>query len=125
MDIEYFYPNESYDTLVESAGTIIKDWNIGDYQGDAIYLIKKDDKFGFVVVGYGSCSYCDALQSCENQQEVDALRQSIINSIFWGTAEEILDYAINDHSNRWYFYADEWKTIKARLKALLKKHIDK
>ena len=117
---DYFFPG-SYDSLVASAGTIVKCWNIGDWQGDEVYLLKKDNKFGFVVVGYGSCSYCDALQSCENQEEVDELKASIVKDIFWGTAEEVQAYAINDNANRWYYHEHEWKTIKRELKAELRK----
>lgn len=118
---DYFFPEDSYDSLVASAGTIVKNWNIGDWQGDEVYLLKKDNKFGFVVVGYGSCSYCDALQSCENQEEVDELKASIVKDIFWGTAEEVQAYATNDDAVRWYFYDHEWKTIKRELKAELRK----
>ena len=118
---DYFFPVDSYESLVASAGTIVKCWNIGSWQGDEVYLLKNDNKFGFVVVGYGSCSYCDALESCENQEEVDELKASIVKDIFWGTAEEVQAYAINDNANRWYYYEHEWKTIKRELKAELRK----
>ena len=121
MSYEYFESDESYDSLVASAGTIIKEWNIGDYQGDYVYLLKNGEKIGFTVVGYGSCSVCDALQSCENQEEVDILKKSIINDIFWGTAEEVEAYITNADANRWYFYEHDWKTIKRELKAELRK----
>jgi len=121
MEDEYFFPEDSYDSLVASAGTIIKDWNIGDYQGDYVYLLKNGDRFGFTVVGYGSCSYCDALQSCDNQEEVDELKESIVKDIFWGTAEEVEAYAIKEDANRWYYYEHQWKTIKRELKAELRK----
>jgi len=121
MEDELFFPEDSYDSLVASAGTIIKDWNIGDYQGDYVYLLKNGDKFGFTVVGYGSCSYCDALQSCDNQEEVDILKESIVKDIFWGTAEEVEAYAIKEDANRWYYHDHEWKTIKRELKAELRK----
>ena len=121
MTYEYYYPSESYDSMVASAGTIVKDWNIGDYQGDYVYLLKNGNKFGFTVVGYGSCYYCDALESCENEEQVEELKQSIVKDIFWGTAEEVEAYAINDHANRWYYHEHEWKTIKRELKAELRK----
>jgi glycosyltransferase involved in cell wall biosynthesis len=121
MEDEWFFPEDSYDSLVASAGTIIKDWNIGDWQGDYVYLLKNGDKFGFTVVGYGSCSYCDALQSCDSQAEVDELKESIVKDIFWGTAKEVEAYAIKEDANRWYYHEHEWKTIKRELKAELKK----
>jgi hypothetical protein len=120
MEDEWFLPEDSYDSLVASAGTIIKDWNIGDWQGDYVYLLKNGNKFGFTVVGYGSCSYCDALQSCDNQEEVDILKESIVKGIFWGTAEEVEAYAIKEDANRWYYHEHEWKTIKRELKAELR-----
>jgi len=121
MTEEYFYPDDSYDSLVASAGTIIKDWNIGSYQGDYVYLLKNGDKFGFTVVGYGSCSYCDALESCDSQAEVDELKESIVKDIFWGTAEEVEAHAIKEDANRWYYHEHEWKTIERELKAELRK----
>ncbi len=121
MTYEYYYPSESYDSIVASAGTIIKDWNIGDWQGDYVYLLKNGNKFGFIVVGYGSCSYCDALESCENDDQVQELKKEIVDRIFWGTAADIEAYAINDHANRWYYHEHEWKTIKRELKAELRK----
>ncbi len=121
MTYEYYYPSESYDSIVASAGTVIKDWNIGYWQGDYVYLLKNGNKFGFTVVGYGSCSYCDALEGCENDKQVEELKQEIVNGIFWGTAEEVEAYAINDNANRWYFTVHDWKTVRRELKAELRK----
>ena len=121
MTYEQYYPSESYDSLVASAGTIIKDWHIGAWQDDYVYLLKNGNKFGFTVVGYGSCSYCDALEGCENDDQVEELKEEIVKGIFWGTAEEVENYAINDHANRWYYHEHEWKTIKRELKAELRK----
>lgn len=119
---DYFYAEESYSDLVSSAGTIIKEWDIGSWSGDEVYLLKKGNKFGFVVVGYGSCSVCDALQGCASQEDVDELKAEILRGIFWGTAEEVEAYAINeDYANRWYFHEHDWKTIKRELKAELRK----
>lgn len=121
MEDEWFLPEDSYDSLVASAGTIIKYWNIGDWQGDYVYLLRNGDRFGFTVVAYGSCSYCDALEGCDSQEEVDELKESIVNGIFWGTAEEVEAYAIKEDANRWYYHEHEWKTIKRELKAELRK----
>jgi hypothetical protein len=117
---EYYYPSESYDSIVASAGTIIKEWVIGSWQGDYVYLLKNGSRFGFTVIGYGSCSYCDALESCENDKQVEELKQSIVKDIFWGTAEEVAAYAINDNANRWYYHEHDWKTIRRELKAELR-----
>jgi hypothetical protein len=107
--------------MVASAGTIIKDWNIGYWQGDYIYLLKNGDKFGFTVIGYGSCSGCDALEGCGSQEEVDELKKSVVDSILWSTADEIEKYITNEEANRWYFHEDEWETVQAELIQELKR----
>lgn len=116
----YFYPDETYTSMVSSAGELISEWCIGDWQGDYVYLIKNKDKYGFVVVGYGSCTGCDALQSCNNKKDVKALKESIISNIVWGTKEEISNYVFSKDANRWYFYEKEWKSVQKDLKELLK-----
>ena len=118
---DYFYASESYSDLVASAGTIIKEWEIGSWSGDLVYLLKNGNKFGFIVLGYGSCTVCDDLQACANQKDVDELKASIVKNIFWGNPEEVEAYAINDNANRWYFHEHDWKTIKRELKAELRK----
>lgn len=123
MGIDYFYPSESYDSMVGSVGTIIKNWDLGYYQGDYIYLLKNSDKIGFTVIGYGSCSGCDALEGCENQEEVDELKESIIKGIFWGTAEEVKSYITSDNANRWYFNDDEWKNIRPEILQAIEKEL--
>lgn len=119
---DYFYAEESYSDLVASAGTIIKEWEIGSWSGDLVYLLKNGNKFGFTVLGYGSCTVCDALQACANKEDVDELKADIARGIFWGNAEEVEAYAINDnYANRWYYHEHDWKTIKRELKAELRK----
>lgn len=120
MTYEYFYTDDCYESLVASAGEIVGAWNIGDWQGDEVYLLKNGDQYGFIVVGYGSCSGCDALQACENQEEVDELKQSIVDEIVWGSKEYIYDYIFSVEANRWYFHEDQWDEIKDELKTLLK-----
>ena len=84
MTYEYYSPPMSYDEIVATQGEILKDWVIGDWQGDYVYLLKNNDWYSLVVVGYGSCSGCDALEGCENDEEFESLKQSILNNIRWG-----------------------------------------
>ena len=52
--------------ILERQGFEILDWeSFGSYQGDYAAIVKKDGKVGFTVIGYGSCSGCDALQALE------------------------------------------------------------
>lgn len=59
---EHDYP--SWEWLVESWGYQIDFQEvIGSYQGDFVFGLRDGDRYGFVVIGYGSCSGCDALEA--------------------------------------------------------------
>ena len=64
---EYMLSSVTYERLVPIAtdGTVLTKANIGDdYQGDYLFLVKKDNEYARVVTGYGTCSGCDALYGC-------------------------------------------------------------
>jgi len=60
----------------------INELEFGSYQGDYVYVISNEweDKFWYVIVGYGSCSGCDTLQSIGNDSFKDP------------TVEQVKDY---------------------------------
>jgi hypothetical protein len=73
-----------YNPLLESLGyKIILQVDDNDYQGDSRLLLKDGDRYGWLQFGWGSCSGCDALQSCNNYEEVDKLRTGLANGIKW------------------------------------------
>ena len=119
MTYEYYEPPMGYDEIVSIQGEIVKDWIIGDWQGDYVYLLKNNDWYSLVVVGYGSCSGCDALEACENNEEFELLKQSILNDIRWGSKQDILDQISDEEINRWYFHESEWKDIAKEIREIL------
>lgn len=119
MTYEYYSPPMSYDEIVATQGEILKDWVMGDWQGDYIYLLKKDDKYSAVVIGYGSCSGCDALQACDNDEDFEALKQDVLRTIVWVTKEDILNDLDDEELNRWYFHEEDWEDIKKEIKEIL------
>lgn len=72
-----------YNPMLKEFGNIIIKIDEDGYQGDSFILYKKDDKYGFLTFGWGSCSGCDALQGCKNIEEVQELMDSLYNSIQW------------------------------------------
>jgi len=73
----------SYEIIIEQFGEILIIVYDDSYQGDCRVLLKKDNKFGILLFGFGSCSGCDALQSCDTYEEVDDLIEGMYDSIFW------------------------------------------
>ena len=69
-----FYPPD-YEQLIESIGIqIIVSVSDDGWQGDTRLLFYEEDKYGFLVFGWGSCSGCDALQACQSKKEVLTVR---------------------------------------------------
>ena len=81
---DYYYSD--YCTLLESMNyEILLQVDDNDYQGDSRLLLHNPDtgEYGLLIFGWGSCSGCDALQACNNLQEVEELRDSLHQSIEW------------------------------------------
>lgn len=82
-----------YYRLVESMGYEILIWtDVGQYQGDSLVLLRNGERYGILVFGWGSCTVCDALQSCKNYEEIEALRSSLHESIVWMRKDEVIPY---------------------------------
>ena len=100
-DIANFCTSPYYsDFTTPSYGDIINSFEcesifseiLGSYQGDELHFLKdKDGRYGILVFGYGSCSYCDALEGCSSVQDVKDLQESLFGSIEWGTKEETIE----------------------------------
>lgn len=98
------YDMPGYREMLEEKELEILAWEtFGDYQGDYAIIVKRNDMLGFLVIGYGSCSGCDALEACETQEEYDALMLSVLDSISWGGKDFILKKVANlFDDNNWY-----------------------
>lgn len=119
MTYEYYSPPMHYDDIVATQGEVIKDWVIGQWQGDYVYLLKNNDLYSIVIIGYGSCSGCDAWEACENDEEFEELKQSVLNRIVWGSKQDIIDELNDKEMNRWYVHDEEWKEVREEILELL------
>lgn len=109
-DVEYFYPEESYYELVEKNADVLIEHTLGSYQGDMLFLLRNGDQFGFLVVGYGSCSGCDSLEACESQEAVDSLAERIYDGIKWfDSFSDLKEYVLHDNRDlEWFPYEAGW-----------------
>jgi hypothetical protein len=72
-----------YQPMLNEFGNIILQKDEQDYQGDSFLIYEKDDKYGYLTFGWGSCSGCDALQGCNSISEVQELMDRLYSSIEW------------------------------------------
>ena len=110
---DYFcYSN--YDPIVKHFGDILVENHDSDYQGDSRYLIQASGKIGFLVIGWGSCSGCDALQACSNDRDLRELVDSLWNQVKWFDTIEQAKAYLNDEEERegsYYSHTTNWKNF--------------
>lgn len=121
----------TYEDLVESLEyEVLKEERFGDYEGDLLFVLRDGGKYGYVVIGYGSCSGCDNLEgrlgydgwTQESHEAVTELRDEIHRSIRWADSlEDLLTLMTPEQTDiHWYGNDDECKSIFARLRTELK-----
>ena len=116
------YPYYGYEDLLESFGLeVIKSEMVGNYQGDYLTLFKDEDRYGYLVFGYGSCSGCDALEAIDDDyKQVKELRDGLFESIKWGTAAELVEYLESDEIIDYWKFDDDCETVIKEFIAYLK-----
>lgn len=117
----------SYQNAIEGLDlTVIEQAYVGDYQGDWFAVLfdgsfmAKDKTYGFLVVGYGSCSGCDAWQACYTAEErLQELSQIVGNIKWFSNLQDLKDYvASQERGTQWYYHADEYAAFQKSVAAL-------
>jgi len=109
-----------YQPIVESFGDVLVQVDDNDYSGDTRVLLKSGGRFGFLNFGWGSCSGCDALQSCNSYRAVEELIQGLERDIKWfDNLQDAKDYiASPDRKSSYYWHESEWKSFVDQVLAL-------
>ncbi len=107
----YFPTITDYFPIIQNIGNVLVQVDDHDYQGDSRIIFEKDNKFGFLIFGWGSCSGCDSLQACESIQDVQDLMDSLNEQVSWfDSLDELKSYfAKKDWSLDYCFHSAETK----------------
>ena len=110
-----------YSDLVESFSPGVNwfEYSFGTYQGDNWYIGTKggEEVIYFLCVGYGSCSYCDALQDCGGPADLIELRDNLRLQVrSFKDAEEFKEYIRTDAAGSWFYYREEWPDFLKQVK---------
>lgn len=111
-----------YQPMVDAFGKVVIQVDDSDYQGDTRVLYDNDGRIGHLIFGWGSCSYCDALQSCDTIEEVQELCNGLQDEIKWfDTKEEALNwFETHDWEGDWTWYSYETKEYISKVIKYLK-----
>ena len=107
-----------YTPIINNFGEVILREDEDDYQGDTHVVIKSDNKFGYLVFGWGSCSGCDRLQACSTYEDIQELMDSLHNDIKWFESLESLKEYINNDSIqelKYYYHTEVFHIFKNKL----------
>ena len=96
---------------------------LGSYQGDILYILKGAQGYGFLPIGYGSCSGCDALQAyAENLEAVIDLARGLEEKVRWFASVESLSAFLHngqDQELQWYAHETGWREFLAQADGVL------
>lgn len=115
-DYEY-----SYEGLVDSFGVeIVFAEHDKDWQGDSFYLLKDEQRYGFLQFGWGSCSGCDAYESSRDMggNALEELRDELWEKVVWkDSLDGLRAYMVeNDPKLQWYGNRPSFKAFLEKLK---------
>lgn len=112
-------PDVGYEDLYKQFGTPLVEVDIGSWQGDTLVVLENEGKYGYLTFGWGSCSGCDALQACENFDDLQELSDYLESSIQWFDSKEELKKWVNNHDWKgdYFSYSDKDDVIDFICKA--------
>lgn len=110
---EWLKSSYPYEDIISSFGYVARYQYFGSYQGDIAVVFRDGNRKGYLIIGYGSCSGCDALEAvrpwcwCDDEctcdwSGVEKLRDSLFRAINWD--KEIPD---ERDENYWWAYDKE------------------
>lgn len=112
----------SYDELLSGFGYEIA-LRVDDdaYQGDTRVLFRRDESYGWLQFGWGSCSGCDALQACDSQDDVARLAAQLKAEIRWfdSASAALTFFQAHDWEGDYSWGAEEQKRFVSEAAALL------
>lgn len=79
-----------YQPMINELGKVVIQVDDNDYQGDTRVLLRLDDRYGLLIFGWGSCSGCDALQSCQSIEQVQSLFDEMKQDVKWFDSLDLL-----------------------------------
>ena len=74
---------DDYQPMLDSFGKIIIQIDDEYFHGDSRLIYEDNGKYGYLQFGWGSCSGCDALQACDDLNDVQELMDSLNDRIKW------------------------------------------
>ena len=125
-DDEDYFSICGYQPMTDSFGKVLVQVDDRDYQGDTRVLLEGvDGRPGLLIFGWGSCSGCDALQACENYNDLQQLYDRLKSCIRWfDDADDALCYfETHDWKGDYSWHEKEMRVFISQCKDALAKMV--
>lgn len=115
IDVRTLYEDDggwgwyNYTPMIEAFGKVAIRVDDKDWQGDTRILYDNDGEIGYLIFGWGSCSGCDALQACEDFEDLQRLCDQLQEMIDWFESRDAALTHFREHDWRGDFswHSDE------------------
>ena len=119
------YPADE-DIVADWGFEIVATETFGSYQGDLLFTLRDGERIGYVVIGYGSCSGCDALEAIwyysnespwREHEGIKSLSAELLQGVRWFDNAEAFRAGVAETLVRgtdWYIYDDDARDWLAR-----------
>lgn len=81
-----------YFPMINAFGEIVTSHESDGPTGDSWVLYRDGGRYGYLLFGWGSCSACDALDSCKSVDEIQSLMDELYASIRWMAKPEMIAF---------------------------------
>lgn len=110
-----YAPCTSYAPVINGLGNPLVVVSDDDYSGDTFVLYTGQGyTYGILVIGWGSCAGCDALQACESYDDLNALIDDLERSIVWfPSLTAVREWAASaDRKGSHYHHSEAWPAFR-------------
>lgn len=123
---DWFESPSNYTPIINHFGKVIIRVDDKDYSGDTRVFYRFEGGYGYLMVGWGSCSGCDALQACKTYEEVDSLIYQLQQGIRrFGSAQEALAFfETHDWEGDWTYHTENQEQFIKQVKEFLNEEIN-
>lgn len=124
-DEDVFQGTGDHEPIIAEIGTVVVRVDYGTWQGDFYLLYRDGSRYGFLRLGYGSCSACDALQGCESYREIQEYADGVELSVNWfeSASEALHWFESHDWDGDYDSERDEAATFVSEVKRYLKEAV--
>lgn len=117
-----FRETGDHEPIIAEIGKVVVRVDYGTWQGDFYLLYRDGSRYGFLRLGYGSCTACDSLRACDSYREIQEYADGVERSVKWfeSASDALHWFESHDWAGDYDSERDEAKSFVSEAKEYLK-----